>query len=61
MSLRFSSADLDYLRTLDRFDRDFLEYLGQLRFTGSVRAVTEGTIFFINEPRRTFHTCAWKT
>ena len=47
---RFSSRDLDYLRSLDRFERDFLEYLRQLRFTGSVRAMPEGTIFFINEP-----------
>jgi nicotinate phosphoribosyltransferase len=46
----FSVADLDYLRSLDRFDRGFLEYLGRLRFTGSVRAMPEGTVFFINEP-----------
>jgi len=48
--LHFSSADLEYLDSLGRFDRDFLEYLRQLRFTGSVRAMPEGTIFFINEP-----------
>jgi len=47
---RFSAGDLDYLRSLGRFDRDFLEYLRQLRFTGGVRAMPEGTIFFINEP-----------
>lgn len=49
-SFRFSSGDLDYLGSLDRFERDFLEYLRQLRFTGRVRAMPEGTIFFINEP-----------
>jgi nicotinate phosphoribosyltransferase len=47
---RFSSGDLDYLRSLDRFEPDFLEYLRQLRFTGKVRAMPEGMIFFINEP-----------
>jgi len=46
----FSPPDLDYLRSLDRFDGGFLEYLRQLRFTGTVRAMVEGTIFFINEP-----------
>jgi nicotinate phosphoribosyltransferase len=47
---RFSPADLEYLQTLGRFNRDFLEYLRHVRFTGSVRAMPEGTIFFINEP-----------
>jgi nicotinate phosphoribosyltransferase len=47
---RFAPGDLDYLRSLNLFDRDFLEYLRQLRFTGSVRAMPEGTLFFINEP-----------
>jgi nicotinate phosphoribosyltransferase len=47
---RFSPGDLEYLHSLGRSDRDFLEYLRQLRFTASVRAMPEGTIFFINEP-----------
>jgi len=47
---RFSPLDLEYLHSLGRFSRDFLEYLRQLRFTGSVRALPEGIIFFINEP-----------
>jgi len=47
---RFSPGDLEYLDSLGRFDRDFLEYLRQLRFTGRVRAMPEGSIFFINEP-----------
>jgi nicotinate phosphoribosyltransferase len=48
--LRFTVADLDYLRSLGRFDPAFLEYLGRLRFTGSVRAMLEGTVCFANEP-----------
>jgi nicotinate phosphoribosyltransferase len=47
---RLSPQDIDYLRSLGRFDGAFLEYLGRLHFTGSVRAMREGMIFFINEP-----------
>jgi nicotinate phosphoribosyltransferase len=47
---RFSVADIDHLRSLNRFDVGFLDYLQQLRFTGSVRSMPEGTLFFINEP-----------
>ncbi len=48
--LHLSDADLDYLRSLGRFDPAFLDHLRRLRFTGSVRAMPEGTIFFANEP-----------
>jgi nicotinate phosphoribosyltransferase len=47
---RFSGDALEYLRSLDRFDRGFLDYLGGLRFTGDVRAVQEGTVVFADEP-----------
>jgi nicotinate phosphoribosyltransferase len=48
--LRFTPADLGALRGLGRFDAQFLEFLGGLRFTGSVRAMPEGSLFFPNEP-----------
>jgi nicotinate phosphoribosyltransferase len=48
--LHFTSADIDYLRTLDRFDEQFLEYLTDLRFTGDVRSMREGAICFADEP-----------
>jgi nicotinate phosphoribosyltransferase len=48
--LRFTSQDLDYLRSTDQFGDDFIEYLAGFRFTGSVRAMAEGTAFFANEP-----------
>ncbi|MCI0456718.1 MAG: nicotinate phosphoribosyltransferase [Gemmataceae bacterium] len=48
--LQFSATDLDYLHSLGRFDGSFLDWLGRLRFTGSVRAMTEGTLFFTHEP-----------
>ena len=46
----FSREDVEFLRTLGLFDPDFLEYLGEVRFTGSVRAMREGSIFFAGEP-----------
>ena len=48
--LRFEGDDIEHLRSLGLFDREFLEFLTGLRFTGSVRAMAEGAIFFKNEP-----------
>lgn len=48
--LRFTDDDVDYLYSLNRFDPGFLTYLQGLRFTGVVRALQEGAIFFANEP-----------
>ena len=49
-SFRFSTQDIEYLQTTGRFADGFLAYLTQLRFTGSVYAMPEGTIFFADEP-----------
>lgn len=54
--LRFSAEDLEYLATLrgnddaPLFTDDFLRYLGDLRFTGDVDAVPEGTVMFPHAP-----------
>ena len=48
--LTFSDEDIDYLRSLGLFDREFLKFLLGLRFTGTVRAMSEGSIFFAGEP-----------
>ena len=48
--LRFSDEDIDHLRSLGLFDAEFLAFLRGLRFTGSVRAMAEGALFFVNEP-----------
>src|SRR3954447_18250000 len=47
--MRFGDLEVDYLRTLG-FAEDFVAYLGELRFTGDVDAMPEGTIGFANEP-----------
>ncbi len=49
-TLAFQSADLDFLRSTGIFDGGFLEYLKGFRFTGRVRALPEGRVFFANEP-----------
>ncbi len=50
LNLRFSSEDLDYLADLGLFSDDFLSFLAELRFTGDLYAVDEGSVVFPNEP-----------
>jgi nicotinate phosphoribosyltransferase len=49
-NLHFDGDSLDYLSATGMFTEDFLEYMGGLRFTGSVRAMPEGRLYFTNEP-----------
>ncbi len=49
-NLRFAEAEIDYLSGTGMFSGDFLEMLSELRFTGDVRAMKEGEIFFADEP-----------
>lgn len=48
--LHFSKEDIDYLAGLGIFDRDFLNYLKDFRFTGDIYAIPEGTVMFPREP-----------
>jgi nicotinate phosphoribosyltransferase len=54
--LQFTPEDTAYLGSLrgsknqPLFEKDFLEYLQQMRFTCSVAAIPEGTVVFPNEP-----------
>ncbi len=47
---QFDVAELEWLRTLGRFAPDFIDWLAELRFTGAVHAVPEGTVVFADEP-----------
>ena len=46
----FDSAAIGHLESLNLFKPAFLEFLSKLRFTGSIRALPEGTIYFAGEP-----------
>jgi len=46
----FSEEDLAYLGSLGFFDKAFLDYLKDFRFSGSLWAMDEGTIIFPQEP-----------
>lgn len=48
--MHFTDGDLDYLRATGKFDEEFLNYLKNFKFTGSVYAIKEGTPVFPNEP-----------
>ncbi|MBQ8876271.1 MAG: nicotinate phosphoribosyltransferase [Clostridia bacterium] len=50
LNWRFDDEDIAYLRSLHLFDEGFLEYLKNMRFTGDVYAVKEGTPVFPGEP-----------
>jgi nicotinate phosphoribosyltransferase len=52
-NVRFSPEEVSYLRKLPVFSKvssRFFEYLSELRFTGEVWALPEGTIYFPGEP-----------
>ena len=48
--LHFAPDDIDYLKSLNIFDADFLEYLRGFHFTGDIYAIPEGTVIFPREP-----------
>lgn len=49
-NLHFSEEDIAYLRSLNMFSEEFLEYLSTFTFTGSIYAIPEGTVVFPMEP-----------
>jgi len=46
----FSETDLAYLDSTGTFSDDFLHHLNNMRFTGTIRALAEGEVFFRDEP-----------
>ena len=49
-TLRFSANEIEWLARTGRFRQNLLDYLAELRFTGDVHAIPEGTVFFADEP-----------
>jgi nicotinate phosphoribosyltransferase len=49
-TLRFTAADLAFLSSTRLFSAPFLDFLKEVRFTGAVQALPEGSIFFEAEP-----------
>jgi len=49
-NLHFTNEDIEYLRSLNIFEEDFLEYLSSFHFTGDIYAIPEGTVMFPREP-----------
>lgn len=46
----FSNSDLEYLASLNFFEKGFLEYLKDFKFSGDIYAMQEGSVVFPNEP-----------
>ncbi len=49
-NIHFEPEDLDYLRSLNLFPPEVLKFFQNLRFTGDLYAVPEGTLVFPQEP-----------
>ena len=49
-NLHFTSSDIEYLKGLNLFADEFLDYLRDFKFKGDIYAFPEGTIIYPNEP-----------
>lgn len=49
-NMHFTDEDIAYLKGKGEFSEDFLAYLADFKFTGSIHAVPEGTICYPNTP-----------
>lgn len=49
-NLKFSDDDIDYLRSKGIFKEEFLNFLKDFKFNGTIECVPEGTVIFPNEP-----------
>lgn len=47
---RFSDTDIEYLQEEIGYEEEFIEFLKNLRFTGTIRSMKEGEVVFNNEP-----------
>lgn len=49
-NFKFSEEDIEYLRSLGKFDPSFLDYLSSYSFSGDIWAMEEGSVAFPGEP-----------
>ena len=49
-NLKFSKEDIDYLKSLNIFNDEFITYLENFKFSGDIYAIPEGTVVFPHEP-----------
>ncbi len=49
-NFKFGKEEIEYLRGLNTFNEEFLNYLSNLKFKGDIYAVEDGTAVFPNEP-----------
>ena len=49
-NFKITDKDIEFLRNTNKFSEEFLEYLRNLKFTGDLYAVKDGTVIFPNEP-----------
>ena len=49
-NFKFSETDIAYLRDEIGYDEDFISYLKEVRFTGTMYSMVEGELVFANEP-----------
>lgn len=48
--INFTDDDIEFLRSQSEYTEEFLEYLRDFKFTGSIRSLVEGELVFNNEP-----------
>lgn len=49
-NLHFDQSDIAFLKEQKLFDKAFLDFLKDFKFSGDIKAVSEGEIVFANEP-----------
>lgn len=49
-NLKFNETDIAYLRETQNYPEEFLDYLANFQFNGTIRSMVEGEVCFANEP-----------
>lgn len=50
LQFSFKDEDIEYLRSLNKFSEEYLNYLKDVKFNGDMWAVKDGTVVFPNQP-----------